>query len=237
MKHTVNTILMECKRFIVTIGYEIICSRERSSLTKCKERMAELYHGRPEDSSFASVCDLFCSSRGVFYNTEKIFYKEIIQITDANANKTVKESIFLKSVLTRDPNVKFTVGANSECDINLNLLRRTTLNSKNLIAGRTLWGYANDIVLRNCKKACVIVESRLDSTGNLPSRKKEEDFYNHVLEEMYKVLEKSDKPVVEINQEDVDDENKDDSNVSNNNSMPENFYICMSILSLVHYHP
>ena len=91
--------------------------------------------------------------------------------------------------------------------------------------------------MRNCKKACVIVESRLDSTGNLPSRKKEEDFYNHVLEEMYKVLEKSDKPVVEINQEDVDDENKDDSNVSNNNSMPENFYICMSILSLVHYHP
>ena len=101
-------------------------------------------------------------------------------------------------------------------------------NSKNLIAGRTLWGYANDIVLRNCKKACAIAESRLDSTGNLPSGKREEDFYNHVLEEMYKVLEKSVKPVVKINQEDVDivvdDEAKDDSSVSNDSFMPEHWF-------------
>jgi len=110
-----------------------------------------------------------------------------------------------------------------ECDVHPKRLSTKTINSSEVVKGKTLFDEANDKVRLNLKKALAHANEWLND-GELPSGKSKEDCTQHMREMMCsdsKVDKENDKPVVvlEGGSEDEDDEGaaangSDDENVS-----------------------
>jgi hypothetical protein len=113
----------------------------------------------------------------------------------------------IKKLITNDSKSLHTVGSNKKKDITLSLLKSRSKKSNVAITGATLCDAALQ-VHANGKKALAIGMQYLDSRKDHPSGTTNEDFYAHVLREMYKLSKgHGDSAAVSLIDDNVDSNN------------------------------
>jgi hypothetical protein len=146
-------------------------------------RHYQLVHGFSDDKDedTVSMVDLLMTGKGQFsglYDTDDLV---INAATNEERNEGVQ--LILKPSMSRHFKKRLTVGD----EITKALIEQACLTRKGLLTGRTLKKQA-DAVLRNGKKALSIAVKYLDKEGKPPSGTTIEDYENHILDGMFKLL-------------------------------------------------
>jgi len=212
-------VLLEIRRVatFVALGNEF---DERMKKTELHRHMGVVFHGDPNKKSSAPYCEQICKGIGSFVGIAiDLFDKEAAKITSADASDSCVVKFYLKEELLLDKSRRFSVGPDASFDINPKVLSVKTVNSKEIITGKTLHNEATSKVLLNCKKALSHAKVWLNDDGSLPSGKCKADYITHIRNAMYCELKndgENDKPVVEIdgvNSDSDSDDRADDSHV------------------------
>jgi len=208
---TINDALRELRRVatFVAFGNEFTQRMKKGELHK---HVALVFHGNPKNKSAAPYSEQICKGLGAFKDLVPDLYDtEAVRLTSPDGDTADSQPLtrfYIKEELLLDKSRHFSVGESATCDINPRLLSVKTVNSKEVITGKTLFNETKDEVFLNCKKALSHAKEWLNDDGSLPSGKFKEDYIAHVRECMYrdfKSQKENDTPVVDVTSDEEDE--------------------------------
>ena len=144
---TTNDVLREIRRVatFVAFGAEF---KQRMKKGELHRHMSLVFHGDPNDRSSAPYSQQICQGVGAFKDLiPDLFEQETVPVTSTEAD--VEESLtkfYIKDDLLLDKNRRFSIGMSDDCDIHPKRLSTKTINSSEVIKGKTLFTEAKDKV-------------------------------------------------------------------------------------------
>lgn len=152
-----------------------------TSKASCQLKLYQLFHGDSSNASSAATIQLLFEGRQQFSD---LFDREQVVVVSAVHTDASTENLTLSRRFTQNDTQNYSIGVIPNTHITISLLSRKAANSLLKVTATTLWRQAH-AALRNGKKALAIAEAYLNSDGSLPSGTTADDFYEHILAEMY----------------------------------------------------
>lgn len=167
-------VLKQCQYLICYLCYEALFSRKTMNKKSFMNAMYENYHGVDGKPHVIPHAYYFTKGYGK--------YKSITESSDEDRYQRLTDE------LTQENEYKFIVNEINIPEenkvITLAMLKRKSINSKDVFSERSITSYA-ETAMRNCKNAYALGKQFIQADGSLPSGWSRKDFFDKVLDLMY----------------------------------------------------